>query len=96
MSLQDKLAALRTFFGVADDVAAPAAVQFMNKTMGYSPDGPLPQQVDRLIAATGVSVGEGAAQSAKPAGLPALGRRWSWGAGGASASSGSAAAHSWQ
>ena len=85
MSLQDKLAALRTFFGVADDVAAPAAVQFMNKTMGYSPDGPLPQQVDRLIAATGVSVGEGVAQPAKSAGLPALGRRWSWGAGGASA-----------
>jgi hypothetical protein len=68
MSLVEKVAALRTFFGLLPSLELLPAVTSMNTLMGIVGEGPLPQQVDSLIAATGVTITTpGRAPAAAPA-----------------------------
>ena len=57
-ALVDKVSALRRFFGTPHEVELLPAIVAMNAMMGIVAEGTLPVQVDKLIAATGVSVGE--------------------------------------
>ena len=57
MSLVDKVAALRNFFGVDEALELIPAVASMNALMGIAGEGPLPEQVKTLITKTGVKVG---------------------------------------
>ena len=52
MSLQAKVAALRAFFGL--DSPLFEAIEKMNHVMELASAGPLPEQVDKLVSATGV------------------------------------------
>ena len=52
MSLQAKVAALRAFFGL--DGPLLEAIEAMNHVMELPSAGPLPEQVDKLMSATGV------------------------------------------
>ena len=56
MSLADKVAALRAFFGVHPEVQLLPAVEAMHAAMGSVAEGALPAQVDALVQATGVAV----------------------------------------
>jgi hypothetical protein len=74
MSLVDKVAALRLFFGVDDALELLPAIASMTAMMGIVAEGAIPQQVDHLIALSGVKVGTaratpagtGTAQAAAP------------------------------
>lgn len=71
MSLAQKVAALRAFFGVSDGMPLLLAVESMNVTMGIVAEGPLPAQVETLVLATGVTIagaaeGSGAATAQPP------------------------------
>ena len=72
MSLVEKVAALRLFFGVDDALQLLPAIASMTAMMGIVAEGSIPQQVDHLVALSGVSVGrapassKGAAQAATP------------------------------
>ena len=50
MSLADKVAALRAFFGVKPEVQLLPAVEAMHAAMGSVAEGPLPTQVDALVS----------------------------------------------
>jgi hypothetical protein len=54
--LAENVAALRKFFGMPDTLELLPAVASMNELMGIAGQGPLPAQVDALVAQTGVSV----------------------------------------
>jgi len=74
MSLADKVAALRAFFGVNPDVQLLPAVEAMHAAMGSVAEGALPAQVDALVQATGVVVSAApavAAPVAAPIAAPA-------------------------
>ena len=59
MSLADKVAALRAFFGVKPEVQLLPAVEAMHAAMGSVAEGPLPTQVDALVSCLkGVCGGE--------------------------------------
>ena len=68
-SLADKVEALREFFGRAlfEGCSLPATLKAMHESMGMVAEGPLPQQADALVAATGVVL---AAPAAAAAALP--------------------------
>jgi hypothetical protein len=79
MSLVEKVAALRLFFGVDDALELLPAIAAMAAMMGIVAEGAIPQQVEHLIALSGVTVGTaratpkgtGTAQAAAPQSLPA-------------------------
>ena len=54
MSLAQKLDSLRTFFGLPISLAPVHALPAMQELMGMAAIGPLPAQVEALIAATGI------------------------------------------
>ena len=56
MSFATKVAALRRFLGVPENLEMLGAVAAMNAMMGVVGEGALPAQVDALVAATGVEV----------------------------------------
>ena len=56
--------ALRTFFGLANDLPLADSVAEMNRAMGLAGDGALPAQVRALVQATGVRLPEPAAAAA--------------------------------
>ena len=57
-TLVEKVDALRRFFGTPSALELLPAIVAMNGMMGIVAEGALPEQVDKLIAATGVSVGD--------------------------------------
>ena len=68
MSFAEQVAALQKFFGVSDDqLPLDARVGAMNSAMGIAAEGTLPEQVERLLAATGVSVASSSSSSEPPA-----------------------------
>ena len=67
MSLVDKVAALRAFFGVRPEVQLLPAVEEMHAAMGSVPVGALPAQVDALVQASGVVVNAAPALAARVA-----------------------------
>ena len=54
MSIVEKVAALRSFFGLTAEMALPLAILSMNEMMGIVGEGPLAAQVDILVAKTGL------------------------------------------
>ena len=74
-SLSDKVAALRSFFGIGAEVPLVAAVELMHLTMGSVAEGALPAQISALVEATGVmpvsASAPVASQSSSPATAPA-------------------------
>jgi hypothetical protein len=66
MSFAEKVAALRSFFGVSKDEPLAVAVGGMNRSMGIDGEGPLPKQVDALVSATGVTVAPAADAGGRP------------------------------
>ena len=58
-----KVASLREFFGVGE-ADLRAAISKMNEEMGIVGEGPLPVQVDKLVAETGVATAPAVAASA--------------------------------
>ena len=63
MSMAAKVASLREFFGVGE-ADLRAAISKMNEEMGIVGEGPLPVQVDKLVAETGVATAPAVAASA--------------------------------
>ena len=53
MSLVEKVAALRLFFGVDDALELLPAIAAMTAMMGIVAEGAIPQQVENLIALSG-------------------------------------------
>ena len=54
MSFATKVAALRRFLGVPENLEMKQAIIAMNAMMGVVGEGALPAQVDTLVTATGV------------------------------------------
>ena len=63
MLVAEKLAALRTFFGLSAEMPLPQATLAMHEMMGIVGTGPLPAQIDNLIAITGVLLTYGSGSS---------------------------------
>jgi hypothetical protein len=72
MSMAAKVAALRQFFGVTE-ADLRTAISKMNEGMGMVGEGPLPTQVDKLVAETGVTTAPAAPVAASDASTSSLG-----------------------
>ena len=64
MTLVDKVAALRDFLRPPADLALIPALAWMCEKMGTSSDGTIPEQVEELLAFTGVTISTAATSSA--------------------------------